>query len=120
VLASDSFVLDGLGEIDDPRATRRLLRALRTDDSLIRVHAVMALGRHSRSLAVAALAAALSDREYLVRYHALRGLAAMGDASALPALAAFDRDTEVEGELAAQATAAIRGRTTGADTLRIP
>lgn len=108
------FILTGLGYVDDPRATRRLIVATRSTDSWTRMDATIGLGRHHSSLAVAALVSMLGDAEYLVRYHALEGLASVGDPSALAALRGYEPEADFERELADAATTAIQARATSA------
>jgi HEAT repeats len=115
---SDSYVMTGLGYVNDPRATERLARAARSDDQWLRMEAAVGLGRHSSAIAVESLTALLSDREYLVRYHALRGLGAVGDQSAVAALRGFRGESDVEQDLAKQALEAIARRGSRAPTHR--
>jgi HEAT repeat protein len=107
----NSFVLVGLGQIDDPRATDRLAGAAKSRDYMIRMDAAIGLGRRRSQPAVVALAGLLGDCEYLVRYHALKGLAKVGDETALTALIEFAAPTEYEKQLAKQAVSAIEART---------
>jgi HEAT repeat protein len=110
--ASDdtSFVLTGLGQIDDPRATARLVRAADSSSDWIRMDAAIGLGRRRSAIASAALVRLLDDRAYLVRYHALRSLASVGDASSLSALRAFAPQAAIERTLADEAIAMIEAR----------
>lgn len=109
----DSFVVTGLGQIDDPRATERLVRAARSADASLRMHAAIGLGRRVSPLAVEALTSLLADLEYFVRYHALKSLTKVGDAEALVALHGFAPETAYEGELARAAIDAIEARALG-------
>lgn len=109
----DGFVLTGLGQIDDPRATERLAAAAKSRNNWTRMDAAIGLARRPAALAVDALLPLLEDREYLVRYHTLRSLAAVGDARALRALAAFHAPSEVEASLANDAVREIERRLKG-------
>jgi hypothetical protein len=100
---TNSYVMTGLGYVNDSRAAERLARATRSADQWLRMEAAIGLGRHSSAISVQSLAALLSDPEYLVRYHALRSLAAVGDESAVSALRNFRGESVVERELAQQA-----------------
>jgi HEAT repeat protein len=105
-----SYVLTGLGHIDDPRATDRLAGAARSKDKWTRMHAAIGLGRLRSSVAVATLVELLTDPDHLVRYHSLVGLAAVGDGTALPALGDFVAATAAERQLADEAISAITSR----------
>jgi HEAT repeat protein len=106
----NGFVLIGLGQIDDPRATERLAAAARSRSNWTRMDAAIGLGRRPATLAVDALMPLLQDLDYLVRFHALRSLGAVGDARALRALTAFHAPSEVEANLANEAVQAIARR----------
>jgi HEAT repeat protein len=108
--ARNGLVLLGLGRIDDPEATRRLVIGLGADDWTTRIDAAMGLGRRADPRATAALVEALDDEEYLVRYHAFRSLTAIGDESALRALARPAWPTVIEADLARTARDAIEAR----------
>ena len=112
--ATAGAVLTGLGRIDDPRATDRLVRAAASTDQWARMDAAIGLGRRTSPAATDALARLLDDDEYLVRYHALASLERIGDATALPALLRFGRPSQIEAEMADRATAAIGTRDGGA------
>lgn len=105
-----SYVLTGLGQIDDERATKRLAAAARSEDQWLRMHAANGLAHRSSPVAVQALVELIADPEYLVRYHALRGLAAIGDDTALRALRSFTAPTAFERQLADEAISAIANR----------
>jgi hypothetical protein len=107
---SVTWILDGLGQVDDPRATARLIAATRSGDQWARMSAAIGLGRHSSPGVSGALVPLLADVEYLVRYHALTSLAAAGDASALPALRGFRSPSTFEQDLAAEAVRRIEER----------
>lgn len=107
---TSSFVLTGLGSIDDPVATDRLARATKSSDRWIRMEAAIGLGRRVSPIAVAALVELLADLEYLVRYHALVALATVGDGTALKSLREFEPPTVVERQLAEDAMAMIESR----------
>jgi HEAT repeat protein len=107
---TNSYVMTGLGYVNDPRATGRLAKATRSGDEWLRMEAAIGLGRHSSAIAVQTLIELLSDREYLVRYHALRGLASIGDASAMAPLRSFRGASTVEEDLAKQALESIARR----------
>jgi hypothetical protein len=108
--AHSGLVLVGLGRIDDPEATRRLVIGIESDDWTTRIDAAMGLGRRADPRATRALVEALDDEEYLVRYHAMRSLGAIGDETALPALARPAWPTAGEDELARTARDAIEAR----------
>jgi HEAT repeats len=116
---TDSFVVTGLGYVDDPRATERLARVAHSDERL-RMEAAIGLGRHRSALAVQSLIALLSDRAYLVRYHALRGLASVGDQSAVVPLRRLRGVSKVERDLAKQALERIAARDDERPTRRAP
>jgi HEAT repeat protein len=109
----NSLVLVGLGQIDDPRATKRLARVAGSPSAWIRMDVAIGLGRRASATATATLVKLLGDAEYLVRYHALESLAKIGDASALAALRAFVPDSPREAELADQAIRSIQERAGG-------
>jgi HEAT repeat protein len=88
----NGFVLTGLGQIDDPRATDRLVKAAGSPSWSTRMAAAIGLGRRPADNAIGALLNLLDDRDYLVRYHTIRSLGAIGDAEALRALRAFRDD----------------------------
>ena len=106
----DTFVLTGLGQIDDPRATDRLARAASSRDQWVRMHAAIGLGRRVSPLATATLEPLLTDDEYLVRYHSLKSLAGIGDIAAVPALRRMVPPTPREAELIAETIASITDR----------
>jgi HEAT repeat protein len=114
----NTFVLNGLGQIDDPRATRRLINATRSRERWARMCAAIGLSRRASPAASVALADLIDDPEYLVRYHAMRSLASVGDLDALPSLRRIDPSVRVEGELAAEAIASILARASGATPSR--
>jgi HEAT repeat protein len=70
----NTFVLDGLGQIDDERATVRLARASGSHDPWQRMHAAIGLRRRESPLAREALGRMLKDRDDLVRHHAAASL----------------------------------------------
>lgn len=109
-LGDVSWVLTGLGRIDDPRATDRLARAARSLDQWRRMDAAIGLGRRPSTVATAALAVLVRDAEYLVRYHAFHSLERIGDASVLPVLRDLDPRSPIESELAARTIDAIAAR----------
>jgi HEAT repeat protein len=115
---ADSHVLIGLGQIDDPRATKRLAHAAHDPRTWLRMEAAIGLGRRAAPLATAALTALLEDPEYLVRYHALKSLARIGGAEALPALRRFTSDIPIERTLANDAIEAIERRVSGEEPSR--
>jgi hypothetical protein len=104
---ANSFVLDGLGQIDDPRATERLAPATGSSDWGTRMHAAIGLGRRSSPLATSSLGRLLRDDDDLVRYHALRSLERIGDASVLPLLQDMSPRSGREAELIGQAEGSI-------------
>jgi len=108
--AHSGLVLVGLGRIDDPEATRRLVIGLESDDWTTRIDAAMGLGRRADPRATRALVEALDDEEYLARYHAIRSLGAIGDETALRALSRPAWPTVYEAELARAARDAIEAR----------
>lgn len=108
--AANSFVLDGLGQIDDPRATDRLARATASRDWGTRMHAAIGLGRRRSPLATGTLGRLLDDEEDLVRFHALRSLARIGDAAVLPLVRGMTPRSNHESELIDEAVAAIVAR----------
>ena len=108
--AHDGLVLIGLGHIDDPEATRRLVTGLESDGWTTRVDAAMGLGRRADPRATEALVEALDDEEYLVRFHAFRSLTAIGDETALRALGRPAWPTAIEADLARTARDAIEAR----------
>ena len=107
---TNSLVVVGLGHVDDPRATQRLVAAARSADRWVRVDAAIGLGRRKSMDASDALEHLLDDSEYLVRYHALRSIASVGGHHALARLRAIHFDTPVEAALTADAIAAISAR----------
>ena len=113
--AANSLVLDGLGQIDDPRATDRLARATVSRDWGTRMHAAIGLGRRRSPLATGTLARLLRDDDDLVRHHALRSLARVGDAGVLPLLREVTPRSSREAELIDEAAASIVERATNAD-----
>ncbi len=104
------YVLTGLGNIDDPRATERLIRAAGSADRWTRMHVAIGLGRRPSPVASAVLGDLLIDEEYLVRYHALKSLTQIGDDSVLPILRALKPRSPYEDDLVQAAIAAIVGR----------
>ena len=108
--AENGLVCIGLGRIDDPEATRRLVRAMVSWSWTTRVDAVIGLGRRPDPRATAALVEALDDPDYLVRYHAFRSLTASGDDTALRALGRPHWPTAAEADMARTARDAIERR----------
>jgi HEAT repeat protein len=74
-----------LASIADDRVLEPLLRALRSSDWIVRMHATKALGRLKHPDSVPALIPLLQDKVKAVRAEASSALAAIGDA-AIPAL----------------------------------
>jgi hypothetical protein len=74
----NTFVLDGLGHVDDARATARLVSASASREHGIRMHAAIGLGRRPVPEAREALLRLQADRDFLVRHHASQSLAALG------------------------------------------
>lgn len=110
---TDTFVVAGLGHVDRPEATERLLALVGDPSASVRMDAVIGLGRSTSAAAAAALTVALDDAEYLVRYHALDGLARVGDDACRHALEAFcarDDVAPVERQMAQTALDSIRRR----------
>jgi hypothetical protein len=105
-----TYVLTGLGQIDDPHATERILRAVGSRDSFTRMHVAIGLGRRPSLAATETLGRLVSDDEYLVRYHALQSLARIGDASVLPILRRSRPDSSYEVGLVEETISAIEGR----------
>jgi HEAT repeat protein len=99
--ASDSFVLDGLGRIDDPLATARLCAAATAPGMTTRISVARALRRRASPEAMVTLARLRQDEEWLVRHHALDSLAALGTPEALAMVRAFAPPTAHERERAA-------------------
>ena len=108
--ASNSFVLDALGAIDDERATQRLVHAAVSGDHSVRAHAAIGLGGRTSVAGSIALGRLLGDRAYLVRYHALASLARAGVPAALGDLERFDPPSELERTMRDGALAAIARR----------
>ena len=104
------YVLTGLGKIDDPRATERLIRAAGSRDQWTRMDVAIGLGRRPSLAATETLGGLLADDEFLVRHHALRSLTRIGDESALPILRSMQPQSPHEAELVDGAIAAIVGR----------
>jgi HEAT repeat protein len=104
------YVLTGLGKIDHPRATERLVRAAGSADPWTRMDVAIGLGRRPSSVATATLGALVMDREYLVRYHALKSLTQIGDDSVLWILRSLKPPSPYEAELVEAAISAIAGR----------
>jgi HEAT repeat protein len=104
------YVLTGLGKIDDPRATERLIRAAGSADQWTRMDVAIGLGRRPSPAATLTLGDLLVDHEYLVRYHALKSLTKIGDDSVLPILRGLKPPSPFEAELVRTAIAAIVGR----------
>ena len=73
----NTFVLTGLGHIDDARATLRLVAASASRNQDARMHAAIGLGRRPAPDARTALKGLLTDPDFLVRHHASRSLAAL-------------------------------------------
>jgi len=73
----NTFVLTGLGHIDDARATTRLVAAAASRNKDLRMHAAIGLGRRPVPDARIALMGLLADPDFLVRHHASRSLAAL-------------------------------------------
>jgi HEAT repeat protein len=110
-LDANGLVVVGLGSVDDPRATRRLVAASRSPNNLwVRMDAAIGLGRWPSTDASDALEPLLDDREYLVRYHALRSIASVGGHHALALLREINFDSPFDAGLAAEAIAAITAR----------
>ena len=63
------FVCAGLGEIQRPEATKRLMRLMGHEDKWIRINAAVALRGHRHRGLQSVLLAALNDPDDLVRYH---------------------------------------------------
>ncbi len=106
-------VVTGLGVIDRPAATRRLLEAIAGPDPRVRTDAAIGLGNREGPEVTASLVAALDDEAQFVRFHALRSLAKVGDASALDALHSLARRDDAESwelELAGAAVQIIEAR----------
>ncbi len=74
----NTFVLTGLGRIDDARATARLIAASASRNQDARMDAAIGLGGRPAPEARAALVRLQTDPDFLVRHHASRGLAATG------------------------------------------
>jgi HEAT repeat protein len=74
----NTFVLDGLGHIDDARATARLVSASASRDHGVRMHAAIGLGGRPAPEAREALLKLQADPDFLVRHHASQSLAAIG------------------------------------------
>jgi HEAT repeat protein len=108
--SANSFVLTGLGEIDDDRATARLIAAAGDKDWTVRMHVAIGLGSRPSSVGSLALGELLIDEEYPVRYHALRSLERVGLAVALPDLDRLRPLTDVERSMRDQAIVAIQAR----------
>jgi hypothetical protein len=104
------YVLTGLGQIDDPRATERLVRAAASRDNWNRMDAAIGLGRRPAPAATETLGRLLGDDEYLVRYHALASLARIGDSSVLPLLRGWRPPSPYEAKLVEGTIAAILAR----------
>jgi HEAT repeat protein len=101
-LDANSFVLTGLGWIDDPRATRRLASAASAETWSARMEVAIGLGQQRSPEATRPLVSLMKDEHYLVRYHALRSIAAkarLGDAEAIAALREYAPQSEVEHKL---------------------
>jgi len=73
----NTFVLTGLGHIDDARATTRLVAASASRNKDARMDAAIGLGRRSAPEARTALETLVADPDFLVRHHASRSLAAL-------------------------------------------
>ena len=71
----NSFVCSGLGAIQRPEVTERLMRILTSKNKWLRISAAVALRDHRHPDLKAALVAALEDPDYLVRYHVEERLA---------------------------------------------
>jgi hypothetical protein len=74
----NTFVLDGFGQIDDARATARLVAASASPDHGVRMHAAIGLGGRPVPEAGEALLRLQADPDFLVRHHASQSLAALG------------------------------------------
>jgi hypothetical protein len=105
--AASGYVLTGLGQIDDPRATERLIRAAGSRDRWTRMDVAIGLARRPSPAATEALGRLLGDDEYLVRCHALQSLTRIGDDSVLPVLRSMRPPSPHEAELVTGAIAAI-------------
>lgn len=77
----NTFVCTGLGAINRPGVTRRLMRLLQSDDQWVRVHTAVALRGHRHRGLRSVLIAALEDPDDLVRYHVEQRLAEMDETS---------------------------------------
>jgi hypothetical protein len=108
--AENGYVLTGLGQIDDVRATDRLAAAAMSRSKWTRMDAAIGLARRPATAAIDALLVLLRDSDYLVRYHTLKSLGAIGDARALQALAEFRAPSEIEANLADEAIRKIEAR----------
>jgi HEAT repeat protein len=108
--AAHEAVVIGLGEIDDPAATRRLMRATVSVDHWVRMRAAIGLGRRASSAASVVLGRLLEDPDDLVRSHALRSLERIGGAEALPSLRRLRSPSAYETTLARQAIESILAR----------
>ena len=106
----DGYVLLGLGKIDDPRATERLVRVAGSGDKWKRMDVAIGLGRRPSPAATATLGRLLGDDDYLVRYHALASLAKVGDTSVLPTLRRIQAPSPHEAGLVEETIAAILDR----------
>jgi len=106
----DGYVLLGLGRIDDPRATERLVRVAGSADKWKRMDVAIGLGRRPSAAATATLGRLLVDDEYLVRYHALASLAKIGDSSVVPTLRRIQARSPHEAGLVDGTIAAILDR----------
>lgn len=105
-----SAITAGLGEIDDERATERLIRVAASLNETRQMEAAIALRGHASAASSRTLCQLLGSRDMLIRYHAVRSLAAVGDVAALPALARLAERSPAEREVAQAVAAVIRGR----------
>jgi HEAT repeat protein len=106
----DGYVLLGLGKIDDPRATERLIRVAGSGDKWRRMDVAIGLGRRASPASTDTLGRLLDDDDYLVRYHALASLAKIGDTSVVPTLRRFQAKSTHEAGLVEETISAILGR----------
>lgn len=105
-----SAITAGLGEIDDERATERLVRVAASLNETRQMEAAIALRGHASAASARTLCQLLGSRDMLVRYHAVRSLAAVGDEATLPALERLAERFPGEREIAEAVAGLIRGR----------